>query len=76
MTQAMKLHGLRPRPIENYCSSMRRVAHYFDRCPGDLNPTELKEFFAPTMAQAGLLIDSLRAGAEGNQELFRRALGP
>jgi hypothetical protein len=26
------------------------------------------------MAQAGLLIDSVRAGAEGNQELFRRAL--
>ena len=25
---------------------MRRVTHYFDRCPGDLNPTELKEFFA------------------------------
>jgi hypothetical protein len=46
MTQAMKLHGLRPRPIENSCSSMRRVVHYFDRCPGDLNPTELKEFFA------------------------------
>jgi hypothetical protein len=26
------------------------------------------------MARADLLIDSVRAGAEGNQELFRRAL--
>ncbi len=46
LTQAMMLHALHPRTIENYCSSMRRVTHYFDRCPGDLSPTELKEFFA------------------------------
>jgi integrase/recombinase XerD len=25
---------------------MRRVAHYFDRCPDDLTPTELKDFFS------------------------------
>jgi hypothetical protein len=29
---------------------------------------------AATMARADLLIDIVRAGAEGNQELFRRAL--
>ena len=36
MIQAMKLHGLRTRTIESYCSSMRRVGHFFDRCPDDL----------------------------------------
>lgn len=46
MIQAMKLHGLRPRTIENYCSSIRRVVHYFNRCPDDLTPAELKDFFA------------------------------
>ena len=46
MIRAMKLHGLRARTIESYCSSMRRVAHYFDRCPDDLTPTELKDFFS------------------------------
>jgi hypothetical protein len=25
---------------------MRRVAHYFDRCPDELTPTELKDFFS------------------------------
>ena len=42
----MKLHGLRMRTIESYCSSMRRVAHFFVRCPDDLNPTELKDFYS------------------------------
>jgi len=46
MIQAMKLHGLRTRTIESYCSSMRRVGHFFDRCPDDLSPTELKDFFS------------------------------
>jgi integrase/recombinase XerD len=46
MIRAMKLHGLRIRTIESYCSSMRRVAHYFDRCPDELTPTELKDFFS------------------------------
>ena len=46
MIQAMKLHGLRTRTIESYCSSMRRVGHFFDRCPEDLSPTELKNFFS------------------------------
>jgi site-specific recombinase XerD len=46
MIRAMKLHGLRIRTIESYCSSMRRVTHYFDRCPDELTPTELKDFFS------------------------------
>ena len=46
MIQAMKLHGLRTRTIESYCSSMRRVGHFFDRSPDDLTPTELKDFFS------------------------------
>jgi integrase len=46
MIRAMKLHGLRTRTIESYCSSMRRVTHYFDRCPDDVTPSELKDFFS------------------------------
>jgi integrase/recombinase XerD len=37
MIQAMKLHGLRSKTIESYCCSIRRVAHFFNRCPDDLN---------------------------------------
>jgi integrase/recombinase XerD len=51
MIQAMKLHGLRSKTIESYCCSIRRVAHFFNRCPDDLNQTELKEFFSGMIEQ-------------------------
>lgn len=43
---ALKLQGLRPKTIEAYSRTIRRVAAYFDRSPGDLTPDELKLYFA------------------------------
>jgi len=51
MIQAMKLHGLRSKTIESYCCSIRRVAHFFNRCPDDLNQTELKDYFSGMLEQ-------------------------
>jgi site-specific recombinase XerD len=51
MIQAMKLHGLRSKTIESYCCSIRRVAHFFNRCPDDLNQTELKAYFSGMLEQ-------------------------
>jgi hypothetical protein len=41
MIRAMKLNSVRTRTIESYCSLMRRVTHYFDRCPDDVSPAAL-----------------------------------
>jgi hypothetical protein len=38
------------------------------------NAVDAATHLAPAMARADLLIDIVRAGAEGNQELFRRTL--
>lgn len=46
MLQDLVLQGLRPKTIEAYSRSMRRVADFFDRCPDDLKPEELKTYFA------------------------------
>ena len=49
--QAMQLHGLREKTIDSYRRSLRRVAGYFDRCPDDLKPDELKAYFAAMLEQ-------------------------
>lgn len=49
--QAMQLHGLREKTIDSYRRSLRRVAGYFDRCPDDLKPDELKAYFAALLEQ-------------------------
>lgn len=46
MQQDLMLQGLRTKTIEAYSRSMRRVATFFDRCPDDLRPEELKVYFA------------------------------
>jgi integrase/recombinase XerD len=46
LLQALKLHGLRPKTIDSYCRSIRRVANHFGRTPDDLKPDELKSYFS------------------------------
>ena len=46
MTQAMKLHGLRDKTIDSYRRTIYRVAGHFRRCPDNLAPDELKEYFS------------------------------
>jgi integrase/recombinase XerD len=43
--QALTLHGKSPRTIDMYSRSLRQLADFFDRCPDDLTPDELKCFF-------------------------------
>ncbi len=49
--QAMRLHGLRSKTIDSYSRTLRRVAGHFDRCPDDLSPSELKDYFAALLEQ-------------------------
>ena len=51
MTQAMKLHGLRDKTIDSYRRTLYRVAGHFGRCPDDLKPEELKEYFSAMLEQ-------------------------
>lgn len=51
MTQAMQLHGLRVKTIDSYRRTLYRVAGHFRRCPDDLKPDELKEYFAAMLEQ-------------------------
>ena len=51
MTQAMKLHGLRDKTIDSYRRTLYRVAGHFGRCPDDLKPEELKEYFSSMLEQ-------------------------
>lgn len=46
MQRDLVLQGLRPKTIEAYSRSLRRVAGFFDRCPDNLEPEELKTYFA------------------------------
>ena len=48
---AMRLHGLRSKTIDSYSRTLRRVAGHFDRCPDDLSPDDLKEYFAALLEQ-------------------------
>jgi site-specific recombinase XerD len=49
--QAMRLHGLRSKTMDSYSRTLRRVAGHFDRCPDDLSPAELKDYFAALLEQ-------------------------
>ncbi|APD47139.1 MULTISPECIES: site-specific integrase [unclassified Synechococcus] len=49
--QAMRLHGLRSKTIDSYSRTLRRVTGHFDRCPDDLSPSELKDYFAALLEQ-------------------------
>jgi hypothetical protein len=51
MTQAMHLHGLRDKTINSYRRTLYRIAGHFRRCPDDLRPEELKEYFAALLEQ-------------------------
>ena len=51
MTQAMKLHALRIKTIDSYRRTLFRVAGHFSRCPDDLKPDELKEYFSTMLEQ-------------------------
>ena len=53
MTQAMKLHGLRDKTIDSYRRTLYRVAGHFGRCPDDLKPEELKEYFSAMVLVQG-----------------------
>jgi hypothetical protein len=46
MRQNLVLQGLRPKTIEAYSRAVRRVTAYFDRCPDQLTPDDLKDYFA------------------------------
>lgn len=49
--KAMKLHGLRSKTIDSYSRTLRRVAGYFNRCPSDLSPDDLKGYFTALLEQ-------------------------
>ena len=51
MTQAMHLHGLRYKTIDSYRRTLYRIAGHFGRCPDDLKPDELKEYFSTMLEQ-------------------------
>ena len=51
MTQAMHLHGLRDKTIDSYRRTLYRIAGYFSRCPDDLQPDELKDYFSTMLEQ-------------------------
>ena len=44
--QALKLQGKRGKTVDCYARSVRRIAGFFDRCPDDHSPEELKAYFA------------------------------
>ena len=46
MQQDLVLQGMRPKTIDAYSRSIRRVASFFDRCPDNLEASELKVYFA------------------------------
>lgn len=49
LLQALKLHGLRPKTIDSYCRSIRRITNLFGHTPDDLKPDELKFYFSSLM---------------------------
>jgi integrase/recombinase XerD len=51
MIQAMHLHGLRDKTIDSYRRTLYRIAGHFGRCPDDLKPAELKEYFSSMLEQ-------------------------
>lgn len=44
--QALRLQGLRRKTVDAYSRALRCVAEFFDRCPDDLEPNELKCYFS------------------------------
>ncbi|MFZ2955921.1 MAG: site-specific integrase [Candidatus Ozemobacteraceae bacterium] len=44
--QALTLQGLRRKTIASYSRAVRRISQHFDRCPDNLTPDDLKEYFA------------------------------
>ena len=72
MVQAMKLHGLRHKTIDSYCRTLRRVASFFDRCPDDLKPDELKVYFAALIEQYSW--STIKVDLSGLQFLHRYVL--
>ena len=51
MMQAMHLHGLRDKTIDSYRRTLYRIAGHFGRCPDDLAPNELKDYFSTMLEQ-------------------------
>jgi site-specific recombinase XerD len=51
MTRAMRLHGLRDKTVDSYRRTLYRVAGHFCRCPDNLQPDELKAYFAALLEQ-------------------------
>ena len=43
--QALKLQGKRGKTVDCYARSVRRIAGFFDRCPDNLSPDDLKRYF-------------------------------
>jgi site-specific recombinase XerD len=46
MQQELVLQGMRAKTREAYSRAIRRTADFFDRCPDDLKPYEIKNYFA------------------------------
>jgi integrase/recombinase XerD len=46
MQQCLVLQGLRPKTVDAYTRAIRRVARHFDRCPDQLSPDDLRDYFA------------------------------
>jgi integrase/recombinase XerD len=51
MTQAMHLHGLSGKTTDSYRRTLYRIAEHFGRCPDDLQPDELKDYFSTMLEQ-------------------------
>ena len=43
---ALELQGMRERTIDSYSRAVRRIANFYDRCPDNLTPEELKNYFS------------------------------
>jgi len=46
LLQALTLQGLRKKTIASYSRAVRRISQHLDRCPNNLTPDDLKEYFA------------------------------
>jgi integrase/recombinase XerD len=44
--QALKLQGKRGKTIDGYARAVRRIAGHFDRCPDNLTPDDLKDYYS------------------------------
>ena len=71
--QALKLQGKRSKTIDGYARAVRRIAGFFNRCPDNLNTTELKTYF--TWMVENYSWSSVKVDLWGLSFFYRHVLG-